>query len=115
MKYGKETAQAVLDKIRMHPELHDQNFFDMDKHCGTSHCVAGWAIDIHKKLNPNVLLDCDHNDSLGYSGSIGAKLLCLNEEDADILFYRTNNQQALHAMEYLAKGDRIDWEAVQPR
>jgi hypothetical protein len=36
---GKELLIAVVDQITKHPETWDQTQW----HCGTSHCVAGWA------------------------------------------------------------------------
>lgn len=42
--------RKVLEQIDAHPELHDQGSFDATAYddrsnaCGTSHCVAGWAI-----------------------------------------------------------------------
>lgn len=124
LAYGQETAQAVLDQIRMHPETHDQTIFHASTQCGTTHCVAGWAEKVHGLitqegklflLSSKAPLRMYRDTCLGLHAAVGAVLLMLNEYDAEKLFCRTDDHQALHALEYLAKGDAIDWEAVHGR
>ena len=38
--------KAILDQIKSHPETWNQ--YVWHSHCGTSHCIAGWA-QIHAK------------------------------------------------------------------
>jgi hypothetical protein len=45
-----DLAEKVLAQITEHPELHDQQYYGMRRDCGTTHCVAGWAI----ALSPGV-------------------------------------------------------------
>lgn len=98
---GQETAQAVLDIIRLNPELHDQKEWRGEKECGTTHCVGGWAQALHW-----------NQWSSRFVAERGRQALELDKADAYRLFYSTDNPEALHALEYLAKGEQIDWEAV---
>lgn len=124
---GQETAQWVLDVIRMNPELHNQaswwgatreesyqseGFYS----CGTTHCVAGWAAFAHMEM---VTKEFAHwvnyleEEALGHLvPEIGALVLGLGKDDAGRLFLQTTDSQAVHALEYLAKGEDIDWAAV---
>lgn len=54
MKYGPETAQAVLDIIRKTPQKWNQEHWGKQEEttgakneCGTTACVAGWANLLH--------------------------------------------------------------------
>jgi hypothetical protein len=43
--FNVELAEKVLDQITKHPETHDQRYYTgYDVDCGTSACVAGWAV-----------------------------------------------------------------------
>lgn len=106
-----ETAQAVLDQIRAHPETHNQA-----RLCGPTACVAGWAFELHGETEwvYTILHTAQWGDG-GFPARImerAAELLGLKKNDATALFFYTTNEQAVHALEYLAKGDKIDWEAV---
>lgn len=103
-----ELALAILDQVRMHPETHDQNSwhggnFPPDpsgQACGTTHCVAGWAeVLMGKRITWEPT-------------KFAQAALGLGDTDAYRLFYGTTEPEAVHALEYLAKGDRIDWEIV---
>jgi hypothetical protein len=115
--YGAETARVVLDIVRQFPEHHLQNFFEMPEYtrrvlypeqhrlnskiadkCGTTRCVAGWAQFVHLGL-----WNGDEYEA--------ARMLGIHDEDeADHLFFHCMNEdKALGALEYLAKGDPIDW------
>lgn len=120
--FGKETAQWILDKIRAEPELHDQTSFLHRTECGTTRCIAGWAAFLHDDyarriprfttdftgVNPDGIL-------VHVAETVGRKSLELSVDDMLRLFYQTTNAQAVHALEYLAKGDAIDWKAVLGR
>lgn len=123
---GKDTAQWVLDVIRVKPELHRQDIWwsgetaDDFYSCGTPHCVAGWAAFAHQDiLQQEIEHFMPSNNTV--RGALmdaipDAALLALEitQDDAERLFWKTSNDQALHAMEYLAKGEAIDWAAVSP-
>lgn len=100
---GQETAQAVLDIIRMNPEYHNQGVWE--SYCGTTRCVAGWAAKLHE-------YDIIH--AARYTGmtKLGCQLLDIDTVTGAKLFSGTSDEEAVHALEYLAKGNEIDWEAV---
>lgn len=98
---GQETAQAVLEIIRLHPEQHGQQTWEEHVSCGTTRCVGGWAQFLHYET-----VDVE------FAPGRGRQLLGLDTVDAYRLFYGTSNSEAVHALEYVAKGDRIDWPAV---
>jgi hypothetical protein len=107
---GAETAQAVLDIINAYPRLHDQSYFQVPTMCGTTRCVAGWAIYLHH----GDVYDRTWRDLRGQAtDAIAASLLSLSEVDASCLFYGTTNDQAVAALRYLANGEAIDWKEVQ--
>ncbi|GIG59668.1 hypothetical protein Lfu02_40400 [Longispora fulva] len=125
---GQETARWVLEHIRQHPQTHDQGSWEVEgaPECGTTRCVAGWAAHAHGLVH-------HHSDSSVRGEVTGgqweqieyvaARLLGLRMQspdedlmsasDGDLLFFHTTNAQAVHALEYLAKGDPIDWEVVK--
>jgi hypothetical protein len=103
--YGKETAQVVLDIIRLNPEHHNQGHWDSD--CGTTRCVAGWVAYIHPELLPAHGL---RDMAFPRAGRCG---LDISNEDSEKLFWTMSEHRAIHALEYLAKGEPIDWQAVR--
>lgn len=107
-------AEAVLKQITEHPEQHDQSSYgERRSDCGTTHCIAGWAI----QLSPDVV-EYDWIDSwqgpyeamssvrfrdgrrLGDSWrsepfAAARDLLGLSEEDADWLFLECGDTEAV--------------------
>lgn len=118
--YGKETAQAVLDQIRMHPEEWDQDGWEDISGCGTTRCIAGWTSYIHRGFVFETTA-CSCGDSLcpeqgkKHPGDFAAKALGMARREASDLFTMFDPEKALHALEYVAKGEKIDWEAVNGR
>lgn len=127
--YGQETAQLVLDIVRTFPERHAQHDWIADpaqetvasweqaQECGATACIAGWAAWIHRApLEIWITADPEkENEYVEFMYYFGATVLGLNEADAEQLFYRTNNEQAVRALEYIAKGELIDWDVVKPQ
>lgn len=35
--------RTVLEHVTAHPEEHDQDFWALQRACGTTRCIAGWA------------------------------------------------------------------------
>jgi len=73
MTLNKRLLAAVVNQIITYPETHNQDEY----HCGTSHCVAGWA---------QVL---GHGPMLKYPTNIwddAVGLLGLSQDDAHYLF-----------------------------
>jgi len=107
-----ETAQAVLDQIRMNPETHWQGAYESP--CGTTRCVAGWAAYLHgcRQIETGLRIEPDGSRELVHN--IAADCLGLSEDDAIDLFSASlPAAEAVHALEYLAKGEKIDWRAVK--
>lgn len=107
LAYGQETAQFILDIIKAAPHRHDQSTWQMDDTCGTTRCVGGWAAFLH----PDVFLDSIEEEE-GRFTATGMKTLKLCYDEAATLFYDTDNAEAVRALEFLAKGEVIDWRAV---
>jgi len=113
-----ETAQLVLDQIRMHPETHYQGSYESS--CGTTRCVAGWAAHFHgyRQISAFPTAMWIGPGTASQPGrhlvhEVAAAHLGIGEDDANILFAGTlPSQEAVHALEYLAKGEDIDWHAV---
>lgn len=105
--YGQETAQVVLDIIRFNPEHHDQGHWDSE--CGTTRCIAGWVAYIHPELLPEY-----GSKDLEFPAA-GRRGLDIGHEDSGRLFWLMSERLAVRALEYLAKGEPIDWEAVRNR
>lgn len=103
--YGQETAQLILDIIRNFPELHDQSIYGPSGNSyGTAHCIAGWARVIHGNQLP-----------WNTTRRVGEISLGITPLDEIWLFSAMIREaRAVHALEYLAKGERIDWAAVWP-
>jgi hypothetical protein len=102
--YGKETAQVVLDIIRLNPEHHNQA--NWVSYCGTTRCIAGWVAYIQPELLEGL------NGRAGRYFVAGMKGLGIDLTTANHLFGSLNDR-AIHALEYLAKGEPIDWQAVR--
>lgn len=112
-----ELAEKIHDQIDRHPESHEQAHWGEKNECGTSACICGWAAlmngDAHYEplflgVDILVLNDDAGDDWINY----GAKVLGLNELDADKLFMETSNTQAKEALKYIAKGERIPWDEI---
>lgn len=97
-----QLRQVVLDQIVTYPETHDQR--DWVSACGTTACVAGWALLFQLGYIP-----------VGNAFDVleeAQRLLDLDDYDAIRLFHYTNQSQARHALKFLANGDPVDWVDV---
>lgn len=109
---GPKTAQAVLELVRLYPEMHYQGaWFSRQSQphttCKTTLCVAGWAQWLHEGLVR------DDNDIPGEDVETKAtQYLGLNDFNANRLFYATA-EDAIRALEFVARGEEIDWDDVR--
>lgn len=136
-EYGAKTAQLVLDIIQLYPDMHDQCEFVyctecLDRvsdctctglggvalersTCNTTLCIAGWTQFIHEgRVNDNCTLCAADEAHAGPHDEVtaaAARYLGLTFEDADLLFY-TSNERAPVALGYVARGEPIDWNEV---
>jgi len=102
---GRETAQMVLDQITSKPQSHNQGFWEEGEGCGTNRCVGGWAQFFHEGK-------VDFSEGQNHVDFKAREYLAINESDSLQLFWNTNNEQAVAALEYLARGEQIDWAEV---
>lgn len=100
-----QLRQAVLDQIVTYPETHDQR--DWVGGCGTTACVAGWALIFAKGYLPE-------GDAWNVMDE-AMEALDLAPYDAMRLFHYTTDEQARLAMKFLANGEKIRWGEVGHR
>lgn len=46
---GKELAEKILQQITEHPGTHFQGAWTLSNDCGTTRCIAGWAVEFNRK------------------------------------------------------------------
>lgn len=109
--YGAETAQVVLDIITQFPDSHHQGSWGHSATSAASRadvaaaCVGGWTWMVHRTDTIGL-----HMSARGFA----QQALGLTYDDAGRLFYECTNAHAVQALEYVAKGDPIDWQKIQP-
>lgn len=91
---GKELAQKILDQITAHPETHNQDtWVDGFNSCGTTYCIAGWAVALNALPGDDETLPAGRRamarelNTIPHWGPLGQKLLGLDDEVADDLFF----------------------------
>lgn len=119
-------AGIILDHITKHPEQHDQlSWVDGDfgpsakPGCGTTACVSGYTVlftndprfYLHKVSSLTNEWTVEEKGDFGFKEA-GREHLGLSDYDASVLFFRTNNEQARKALEFLANGESIDWTTI---
>lgn len=107
---NQELFQKVLDQITIHPETHDQSGWqntvegDDGYVCGTTRCVAGWALHFYAP-NQHIF---DTACQLGTAGNYeraGREILGLTFSEARHLFFNVSNEEAVNLVEkYALKG-----------
>lgn len=113
MTINTELFQKIYDQISQHPETHDQATFEYrDISCGTTRCVAGWAVAIAhgiESIYTGAARYGGRETVHGYLSSTAneaAALLGLDDAQACHLFYMTTDAQAVEACHLFAtKGD----------
>lgn len=45
-KYNVDLMLAVREQITSHPETHSQEMWGLRTECGTTYCIAGWAVQL---------------------------------------------------------------------
>lgn len=113
MKVTEETkmrAQAIYDHLVAHPELHDQAFYGKQTECGTTLCIAGYAL---------VAFEPESVEWTGFGAkqfmktiieersidSVAGDLLGLESyAEREYLFHEMNNGVALEKLRGIAEG-----------
>lgn len=111
-----ELFRRVEEQLDLHPELHDQDSWEGSGECGTTRCVAGWAIYLATGAN---LYGPDLRPSTGFKAALydrgipldieapfnlGQELLGLDEDQATELFHAPGNSAAITLVRYYAQG-----------
>lgn len=123
---NRELFQKIDKVFTEHPEWHDQSSWE--SRCGTTRCVAGWAIHLTtgKPLytapdgatrHPSVSamarrLGLPARVSLS---DLGAELLGLDDRERYALFHYADNDEAREVVAAGAAGDRERFTAVVDR
>lgn len=109
-----EMFKKIHNQITLHPETHHQGTFEEGQSCGTTRCVAGWAIHlwgvengfagsvndlmgmyVANHMNPNEWVEIE--DAAGH-------LLGLSEREAYQLFYNFNEPDVVRMVSEYAAG-----------
>ncbi|APC46315.1 hypothetical protein HWB05_gp053 [Streptomyces phage BRock] len=86
--------------------------------CGATLCAAGWACILNGYSLETVKDGYKYvtwavKDGKHYEiQKLGADLLELSEYDAEKLFLSTNDEEAIDALEIIAKGGKLDWSDI---
>lgn len=108
MTINQPLFQLVLDQIRMEPESHHQGSWEFTNSCGTTRCVAGWAIHIATGLG--VVEACnEYRRMQDHPQNVAAMLLGLTDLERDDLFYDMDRDNVLRKVEMYAMKGR-DWK-----
>ena len=108
MEPGQETAQAVYDMIS-NRNLHDQSSWV--NHCNTTRCVAGWTLSLHGFSDDFIIGNSMLHSSEGVM-ALAERLLDISHDDGYVLFLSTGNDEALTAVEWLARGKKLQWQEI---
>lgn len=106
-------AEWVLGTITTYPDLHNQQAWIDEGSCGTTRCVGGWTL-YAADIPEDILLRRQAGDAFPPQSSLdlAGPLLGLDYADADRLFYYTNDEEAVLALQAIVAGKAIDWEAI---
>lgn len=111
-KYNVDLMLAIRQQITAHPESHEQRFWAQRTECGTTYCIAGWAVTLTGKAmewrsrpGPSAEIEgawrvSDLHGGRGIS-AVAADLLGLTGEEAESLFHQGNNARALARLDEL--------------
>lgn len=113
MEAGAQTAQAVLAVIESMPQVHNQRAWIAEREgCGTTRCVAGWALHLHG-YSDNRIWDLAATLYRGTAkiNYVAGQLLGLKVHDAWTLFH-ASNVAAVEALGWIALGKELDWRTI---
>lgn len=106
-----EMFKRIENIIIANPEMHSQLEYEYEDSCGTTRCIAGWAIHLWGQDNGRTgsLWQIRHAWSggrLSSSHEAGQRILGLTPQEADELFYCMDNERALEMVQQYARGLR---------
>lgn len=127
MPINTEMFNRIQDVILSNPERHDQHYFETGATCGTTRCVAGWAIHLWgldngltgsiEKIGQEYIGFVGYGtlvEDMAFEGEsdvdtdaevVGAHILGLNRGQAYELFFNMNNDDALRMVKEYAQGN----------
>lgn len=135
---GSELAHEIKERILRDPDKHAQSFwfrhsdhsdtrvpasFAEKPECGTTLCVAGWAAVLNGYDVGYSYTDRGVRHVFGFKeiqgvelkfeiSELAADLLEIDENDADVLFTATTNDEAVEALSWLECGLKIEWDTI---
>lgn len=108
-------ARKVLDYVQNHPDEFEMNHFgERGSACGTSACIAGWAMELHPESKPvwtkvdswikdehdlHVLGGAEIDGEFYNEETAGRMLLGLTPDQSENLFYTGDNAAAIELLE----------------
>lgn len=109
-KYNVDLMLEVKHAIENDPSAHDQQYWVRYRSCGTTMCIAGWAV--HLAGNHEFEVESGHDDSLtvdyvrtpqGHTlvPEVAAELLGMNEEEMFRIFWTQDNEVAMSMLDEL--------------
>lgn len=104
MPYNVDLMLQVREQITAYPETHDQDSYESNYGCGTTRCIAGWAIFFHKGVQESIYegrSEDSHPWRYRDSDGIAAELLGLDDDEADSLFHCMDDDRAVNRLDAL--------------
>lgn len=108
-KYNVDLMLEVKNIIESNPDAHDQRTWGMQASCGTTHCIAGWAV--HLAGGEFVWVDSERgtkvaeiatlNGELHDVDGLAQDLLGISDDEVPNLFYNWSEMDALEELDAL--------------
>jgi len=116
MAYNTDLMIEIRNQITNHPETHNQKSWGSRTDCGTTHCIAGWAIvlsgvELHwQDCGDAVEVDCTAGGRC--PGRVAGDLLGLDWGEWGQLFYEDYSDDALELLDRMIEagknGERVE-------
>lgn len=119
---GKELAKKILEQVDSHPETLYMGTWESEKNgelydwktdkyvegCGTTRCVAGWAVHFNARRGEDIFSARNRLQvELGTRGcsfmDVAGRLLGLNEREAGHVFLEADEGEAVDVLRRLAQ------------
>lgn len=95
---GLELLRAVRKQITEHPETHNQGTWSRRTECGTTRCIAGWAVALSAVEWYSTAAGGMHLASGRTVEETAERLLGLDWDEASDLFYEWDADDALEML-----------------
>lgn len=114
----RERAKVIYDYLTQHPDKHDQAHYGAVQTCGTTMCIAGYALSTFRpKLVKWVVGDRGIKSISGETSDdrdidvVAAELLGLDSYEMESLFHDMSNTRALEKLKMVSEGEEFDTDA----